>query len=205
MARARRYSKDEVIAILEQSEGRMSPKTHQPGHALKEHVLIADHQLTDRLIATLGQTTPGRPILVDPTGQVVSKALHREIWKETNLGLNSKTANEEFDRIFLGDSVGKAGAFADLQQAGVLGKFALNSPGGQTELAKLDALAANTYDRVKIVYSVKNLHSTEGEWRMRYAEKGNDLPALKAFSEVWMFVDNLLPDGIHIQTFFPVA
>ena len=199
---AKKYTKDDVIALLVLSEGRLSPKTHQPGHALAMHVTIGDLQLSDRLRATLPPPIPGRPILIDPSGKVVDKAMHREIWKETNPGLNSKTANADFDRIFIGDSVGKAGAFADLQQAGVLGKFAMNSPAGQTELAKLDA---RTADRVTIEFSVANLHNIDGEWKMRYVEKGSDIPSMKTFTKVFMLVDLLDPDMIHIQTFFPIA
>jgi hypothetical protein len=202
MPRAKKYTKDDVIAILQQSEGRLSPVSYQPGHTLARHVLIGDLQLSDRLRATLGQTTPARPILVDPSGQVVNKALHREIWKERNPGLNSKTANADYDRIFVGDSVPKAGAFTDLQQAGVLGRFALNSRDGQSKLAELDTGPSN---RVEIEYSVINLHNLEGEWRMRYVEKGNDIPSMRVFTTVFMIVDRLDPDMIHIQTFFPVA
>jgi len=200
MARAKKYTKDEVIAILVQSEGRLSPVSNQPGHTLAMHVLIADHHLTDRLIPVLGQSSTSRPIIVDPSGVIVGKAQHREIWKEINPGLNSATANADYDRIFVGDSVGKAGAFTDLQQAGLLGKFALNSPVGQAELAKLDGAE----NRVMIKYSVVNLHNVQGEWRMRYAEKTNDLPHMRVFTQVWMLVDKLAPDGVHIQTMFPV-
>ncbi len=199
---AKNYTKDDVIALLVESEGRLSPVTHQPGHALAMHVTIGDHQLSDRLIATMPPPIPGRPILVDPSGKVVDKAMHREIWKETNPGLNSKSANADFDRIFVGDSVGKAGAFMDLQQAGVLGKFAMNSPGGQSELAKLDA---RTADRVTIEYSVANLHNVDGEWKMRYVEKNSDIASLKIFTKVFLLLDRLDPDKLHIQTFFPVA
>src|SRR5581483_3519018 len=107
--------------------------------------------------------------------------------------------------LFLGDSVPRAGAFVDLQQAGILGKFALNSPAGQAQLAELDAARAGTPKRVKIEYGVNTLHNVQGEWRMRYAERGNDIPVQVAFSQVWMLVDKLEPSGIHIQTFFPVA
>ncbi len=202
MARVKKYTKNDVIAILEQSEGRLSPVSYQPGHTLARHVLIGDLQLSDRLRATLPPPIPGRPILVDPSGKVVNKALHREIWKETNPGLNSKTANADFDRIFVGDSVPKAGAFTDLQQAGVLGRFALNSTNGQAKLAELDA---GTSNRVEIEYSVINLHNMEGEWRMRYVEKGNDIPSMTIFTKAFMLVDRLEPDLIHIQTFFPMA
>jgi hypothetical protein len=202
MARAKRYTKDEVVAILVQSEGRLSPVSNQPGHAMSMHVLIADHHLTDRLIATLGDNSPSRPICVDPSGKIVGKAQHVEIWKEINPGLSTKTAKKDYDELFLGDSVGKAGAFMDLQQAGLLGKHALNSLVGQAELAKLDA---GTKKRVDFEYSVSNLHNVQGEWRMRYAEKTNDLPHMRVFTKVWMLVDKLEPDGIHIQTFFPVG
>jgi hypothetical protein len=202
MPRVKKYTKDGVIAILEQSEGRLSPVSHQPGHTLARHVLIGDLQLSDRLRATMPPPIPGRPILVDPSGQVVNKALHREIWKETNPGLNSKTANADFDRIFVGDSVPKAGAFADLQQAGVLGRFALNSTDGQGKLAELDA---GTSQRVEIEYSVADLHNMQGEWKMRYVEKGNDIASMTTFTKVFLLVDRLDPDMIHIQTFFPMA
>lgn len=202
MARAKRYTKDDVIAILLQSEGRPSPVTTQAGHTLERHVTIGDQQLTDRLIPTLGASSPNRPILVDPGGKVVSKALHVEIWKETNLGLSSNQAKKDYADLFEGDAVGKAGAFTDLQQASVLGKFALNAMEGQTELSKLDN---GTADRVTITYPVTNLHNIEGEWRMRYVHKGNDIPAMVPFTKVFLLVDKLNPDGIHIQTFFPVA
>ncbi len=204
MSRAKKYTKDEVIAILEQSEGRLSPVSHQPGHTLAQHVLIADHHLTDRLVAKLGISSPNRPIIVTPSGTVADKATHREIWKEINPGLNSATANKDFETMYQ-DCVGKAGAFRDLQQAGIIGRYVLNSSTGQTELAKLDAAASGTYLRVKIVVSMHLLESVEGNWKMRFAEKGNDLPHLKEFNEAWMFVDKLEPEGIHIQTFFPVA
>jgi hypothetical protein len=191
-----------VIAILQQSEGRSSPATHQGGHTLEKHVLIGDQQLTDRLIPTLGAANPNRPILVDPSGKVVSKADHLEIWKETNVGLSSKQAKKDYADLFEGDAVGKAGAFADLQQAGVLGKFALNSTDGQARLTELDN---GTKDRVTIEYPVSTLHNVEGEWRMRYVEKGRDIPAMVPFTKVFMLIDKLDPDGIHIQTFFPVA
>jgi hypothetical protein len=202
MPRAKKYTKDEVIALLQQSEGRLSPVTHQGGHTLEKHVLIGDQQLTDRLIPTLGPANSNRPILVDPSGNVVSKALHVEIWKETHVGLSTKQAKKDYEALFEGDAVAKAGAFADLQQAGVLGKFALNSTVGQAELAKLDD---GTNDRITIDYSVDMLHNVEGEWRMRFVCKGNDIPAMVPFTKVFMLVDKLDPEGIHIQTFFPVA
>ncbi|MBY0396421.1 MAG: hypothetical protein K2X91_08125, partial [Thermoleophilia bacterium] len=152
---------------------------------------------------TMPAPIPNRPILVGPDGKVVDKAAHREIWKETNVGLNSKQANADFDAMFVGDSVGRAGAFLDLQQAGILGKFALNSAAGRAELAKLDA---GTDARVTISYDLLNLTNVDGEWKMRYAEKGgNDVASIQSFSKVFMLVDRLDPDGIHIQTFFPVA
>src|SRR5262249_52681876 len=140
-------------------------------------------------------------ILVDPSGVIVGKAQHVAIWKEISPGLSTATAKADYDQLFVGDSVNKAGAFTDLQQAGLLGKHALNSPVGQAELAKLDG----TEKRVMIKYSVVNLHNVQGEWRMRYAEKTNDLPHMRVFTQVWMLVDKLAPDGIHIQTFFPVG
>ena len=40
---------------------------------------------------------------------------------------------------------------------------------------------------------------------MRYVEKGSDIPSMKTFTKVFMLVDLLDPDMIHIQTFFPIA
>jgi hypothetical protein len=204
MPRAKRYTKDEVIAILEQSEGRLSPVGHQAGHTMAQHVLIADHHLTDRLIATLGTSSPNRPIIVTPGGTVADKLTHRTIWKELDPTLTTAVANKSYSDLYE-DCVGKAGAFRDIQQAGIIGRYVLNSTTGQTELAKLDAAPAGTQLRVKIVVSMNLLENTQGDWLMRFAEKGNDLPHLKVFTQAWMFVDKLEPEGIHIQTFFPVA
>ncbi len=200
MARKRKYSKSDFEKIVYESEGRLSPVSNEPGHTLKQHLLIADHHITDRIIPMLGSTTPTTPILIGPDGKVAPEIVHREIWKELDSTLTTSQAKQKFRKLYI-DAPKCAGAFLDMQQINTIGKFVLNSPEGQDALEKLDG----TETRVSIKKSLNWLDSTTGAgWKMRFSSQGNDITHLTDFSKVFMLIDKSINDEIHLQTFYPI-
>jgi len=200
MGRKRNYTKADFIKIVYESEGRLSPVSNEPGHTLKQHLLIADHHITDRIIPNLGSTTPTTPIIVDEHGKVASELLHREIWKELDSTLTTSQAKNNFRKLYL-DAPKCAGAFLDIQQIGTIGKYVLNSTEGQEALGKLDG----TETRVSVKKSLNWLDNTTGTgWKMRFSSLDNDITHLTDFNNVFMLVDKLPNDEIHLQTFYPI-
>ncbi|HYE35617.1 hypothetical protein [Methylocaldum sp.] len=198
MPRAKRYTQADVIDILEKSEGRLSPVSHEPGHALGLHVNIA--YLADRLRPYI-QDRPqpaARPIIMHERGGIASKEDHIEIWREREPGLSKTKARKAYAEIFT-EFKEEASAFLDLQQAGIVGAELLNSALGQAELKKLDI---GSEQRVKI-------RSACGTYKKRYdsglvfADSWNPKD-LMDFSEAFMLVDALPGDHIHIQTLYPL-
>ena len=200
MARARRYSRDEVNAILNESEGRLSPVSGEPGHALSRHVGVGGYQISDRLRPELGASSTTRPIVMHPSGKIASEADHREIWRNLTPGVTTKALKAEYRRMYE-NYVTRSGSFLDLQQAVIVGRYLLNAAGGQAELAKLDSGAEA---RVAIELSMNAVEWIYGAWKMNYACHGNDITHLEDFSKAFMLVDRLDADRIHVQTFFPV-
>ena len=200
MARKRNYSNADFIKIIYESEGRPSPVSNEPGHTLKQHLLIADHHITDRIIPKLGSTTPTTPIIVNEHGKVASEPVHREIWKELDSTLTTSQAKQLFRKLYL-DAPKCAGAFLDIQQIGMVGKFVLNSPEGQDALGQLDG----TETRVSIKKSLNWLdNTTETGWKMRYSSMENDITHLADFNKVFLLIDKLPNNEIHLQTFYPI-
>lgn len=199
MARAKRYSKDEVNAALQESEGRRSPVSGEPGHALARHVGVGGYQISDRLRPELGSSSTTRPIVMHPSGKIASETDHREIWRSLTPGATTKSLKSEYRQMYE-DYVTRSGSFLDLQQAVIVGRYLLNASGGQAELARLDSGAE---DRVAIKLSMNAVEWIYGSWKMNYACHGNDITHLEDFSKAFMLVDRL-DGGIHIQTFFPV-
>ena len=200
MARAKRYSRDEVNAILQESEGRRSPVSGEPGHALSRHVGVGGYQVSDRLRPELGASSATRPIVMHPSGKIASETDHREIWRNLTPGATTRTLKAEYRRMYE-NNVSRSGSFLDLQQAVIAGRYLLNAAGGQAELAKLDSGAEH---RVAIELSMNAVEWIYGAWKMNYACHGNDVTHLEDFSKSFMLVDRLDTGGIHIQTFFPV-
>lgn len=200
MARARRYSREDVNEILQESEGRRSPVSGEPGHALSKHVGVAGYQISDRLRPELGASSTTRPIIMYERGGIASEPDTRQVWREITPTATTKQLKAEYRRMFE-DYVTRSGSFLDLQQAIIVGRYLLNAAGGQAELAKLDA---GTEDRVAIELSMNAVEWVYGAWKMNYACHGNDVTHLEDFKKAFMLVDRISTGGIHIQTFFPV-
>ncbi|ATG92155.1 MULTISPECIES: hypothetical protein [Methylomonas] len=199
MARARKYSKQEVHAILTTREGLLSPVSNEPSHILSLHVGVSGLQISDRLMGTL-KSDSTHPIIMGPTGSIRPESEHREIWKALNPGMNTQQAKNAFGS-FIDNSKDNSGSFLDVQQAVVVGWFLLNSDEGQVELAKLDGAS----NRVKISKSLDRLEFVrENAFKMNFASKDSDITHLEDFSQAVMIVDKLPMDGIHVQTLYPV-
>jgi hypothetical protein len=208
MPRKKSYTLEEVNAILRASDGRLSPVTGEPGHALSKHVGVGGLQLSDRLRGT-AMSSPSRPIVMDVDGRTAPETVYRDVWREIDArnGIQSTTKQLKSDyRKMVENYVEKSGSFIDAQQAIRIGRHLLNSPAGQAELARLDAGT----DRVAITQSLNLIESTDGAWKMNFAgmptaaHPENDISHLVDFNQAFMLVDRLDLDAIHIQTFFPM-
>ena len=209
MARAtKKYTKDDLIAILQASEGRLSPVSNEPGHALALHVTADAKAVTARLTVDLSKST--RPIIMGPTGAIAPEPLVRDVWKEMSVreggvAPNTNQIKAEYKKAYA-NNVPNSGTFMDLQQAGLIGRYVLNSAEGKAELAKLDN---NTAARVSIEVSMSKFETTSAEgWKMFYAGSGtakSEAGHVADIGSVFMLVDRLGPDpdGMHVQTFYP--
>ena len=200
MATKKRYSKEEVIKIVYESENRASPENSQPGHTLKQHLLISDQSLTDRIIPKMGSNDGRTPILIDPDGKMVSKDDHKTIWQTNDPGISNNQFRTAFRNLFE-NAPQCAGAFEDIQDIGVIGKYVLNSQEGQDKLAQLDAGAT----RIRIKHSLRWLDRIDGAFKMRVQTRGvtSDI-CIEDVCEVFMMVDKINANAIHIQTFYPI-
>jgi hypothetical protein len=203
---AKRYSKEDVNAILYASEGRLSPVSGEPGHALSRHVGVSGLQISDRLVGRT-MSSLSRPIVMQATGGAAPANIVRDVWREIDArsGITTTTAQLKKDYNKLVDnSIDNSGAFVDLQQAIIIGRYLLNSSEGQTELAKLDS---GTENRVKIVRTLNQLEAVDSAWKMNYAGSSgidNDITHLRDIRTAFMLVDRLDANTIHIQTFYPI-
>ncbi|MEM1434707.1 MAG: hypothetical protein AAGG11_11670 [Pseudomonadota bacterium] len=211
MARTRQYTRDEVLQLLIDSEQRNSPVSGQPGHGLSKHVEVSGYQISDRLVGTFGGDAASFPIIVGPGGAVASAADHRTIWKEAHAHdgkpqLSTKAAKRAQKERF-GSPVSRSGAFMDRQYAVVVARFMLNSTEGQAQLLALD----NGEARVPLEMSLNRLDMIDVDaWKMYYADKsdtqaGSDITHIETFSRAFMLIDALPGNGIHLQTFYPIA
>lgn len=199
MARAKKYTKQDVSDILYASERRLSPVSGERGHALEKHVGVGGLQISDRLRGTL-ITTPTRPLIMDEFGKVRPESEHRDIWRSLTPSATTKQLKQDF-RTNIENFVSRSGSFIDLQQAIIVGKYALNSQEGQAALTELDQ---GVQDRVAVTVSMHKLEWVHGAWKMNYASHGNDITHEEDFSKAFMLIDKLASNQIHIQTFFPI-
>jgi hypothetical protein len=206
---ARKYSKEDVNAILQASEGRRSPVSGEPGHALSRHVGVNGLQISDRLRGTV-MTSASRPMVMMPTGGGADASTVRAVWREIDArnGITTTTNQLKKDyRKLVENYIDDSGAFVDLQQAIIIGRYLLNSSDGQAELAKLDA---GTETRIKIAKSLHQIEAVDGAWKMNYAgmptagNRENDITHLEDIRTAFMLVDRYDAGNIHIQTFYPI-
>jgi len=198
MPRAKHYTQADVIDILEKSEGRLSPVSHEPGHTLALHVNIA--YLSDRLCPYIQDRLQpaNRPIIMHEKGGIATKQEHIEIWREHDPALSKTQAKKAYAQIFT-EFKEEASAFLDLQYTGIVGAELLNSTVGQAELGKLDS---GLEQRVGI-------RTGCGMYKKRYdsgtifADSWNPKDLLD-FSEAFMLIDVLPGNQIHIQTLYPL-
>lgn len=213
MPAARIYGLFEVDDILMASEGRLSPVSLQPGHAMNLHVNARGEQISDRLMRTGASSSYGRGFVVGANGEIANENQTKESWKNfDNLASVSTTATptaQQRNRAFrqnMGASVPTSGAFADRQDAIQVARALLNSAVGQTELAKLDSGAEQ---RVVINLAVPALPngSPATMYLARRAANvpGGDITGLTTVTSATMIIDRQATGEIHVQTFFPVA
>ncbi|HVL01137.1 MAG TPA: hypothetical protein VM553_15070 [Dongiaceae bacterium] len=200
MPRKKTYDKDEVIDILYASEGRPSPINGAPGHSLSLHVNIA--MPSDRLSNRLqNRDHPNLPIIMTERDGIADKNTHKDIWKELNPHLSTKVLKGQYDK-HIDNHKNESGAFMDLQQAADACVLALNSPAVQTLLGQLDS-GTQTEFREEITLPT----SDDKAWKMRYAgfgQNANDQNKMTDIESVFLFVQAMAPDTIHIQTFYPI-
>ncbi len=185
----------------------MSPVSGEPGHALALHVTASAQKVSARLNVDISKST--RPIIMGPTGAIASEALVRDVWKDMAVreggAMTTAQVKTEYRKAFA-NNVGNSGTFMDLQQAGLLAKFVLNSSEGKAELAKLDN---GSKTRVSIEVSISKFETISAEgWKMFYAGIGtakSESGHVADIGSLFMLVDVLGPDpeGMHIQTFYP--
>lgn len=213
MPAARIYGLFEVEDILMASEGRLSPVSLQPGHAMNLHVNARAEQISDRLMRTGASSSYGRGFIVGANGEIANENQTKRSWESfDNLGSVSTGATasgQQRTRAYrqnMGASVPTSGAFADRQDAVQVARILLNSGVGQTELAKLDSGAEQ---RVVINLPVPGL--ANGTPATMYLARraanlaGGDITGLTTVVSATMIVDRQATGEIHVQTFFPVA
>ena len=143
---------------------------------------------------------------MDEFGKVRPENEHRDIWRSLTPGATTKQLKRDFKNN-IENYVSRSGSFTDLQQTLIVGKYVLNSTEGQTALSNLDqtTIAVGTKEsREAITVSMHRLEWVLGAWKMNYASMENDITHEEDFSKVFMLIDKLDPDQIHIQTFFPI-
>lgn len=202
---ARQYTINEINDILQQSEGRLSPVSNQPGHALHLHVDARGEQLSDRFLRPSASAV-GRAYIVGEHGEIATAAETRAAWNDYAAAtggaqMNRATFNREFER-WVPRLPAASGAFADRQDAIAVATHVLNSALGQGELAALDA---GTRNRVQIQSPVPPQVNGGTGVQMYLSEAVNSIPRIVPVRQVFMLVDRLGVGGIHVQTFYPVA
>ena len=200
MARAKQYTKQEVLNILTTREGLASPVSGEKSHIFSLHVGVEGLQISDRLMGTLNSDA-SHPIIMGPKGSILPEVDHRNLWKSLNPGMNTKQAKSAFSS-FIDNSKTNSGSFVDKQQAIVVAKVMLNSPEGQTQLGLLDSGAKN---RVFFKLSLDMLR--DNGFQMNFAGSGggnDDITHLEYFNQAGIVIDRLDPDGIHVQTLYPI-
>ncbi|KAF1029951.1 MAG: hypothetical protein GAK37_01558 [Pseudomonas sp.] len=213
MPAAKIYSLFEVDDILMASEGRLSPVSMQPGHAMNLHVNARGEQISDRLMRTGASSSYGRGFIVGANGEIANENQTKQSWASfdnlgsvsTGVAVTAAQRNATY-RQNMGSSVATSGAFADRQDAIQVARMLLNSGVGQTELAKLDSGAEQ---RVVINLPVAALPNgspaTMYLARRAAALPGGDITGLTTVTSATMIVDRQASGDIHVQTFFPVA
>lgn len=213
MPAARNYGLTEVDNILMASEGRLSPVSLQPGHAMNLHVNARGEQISDRLMRTGASSSHGRGFIVGSNGEIANENQTKRSWENfdnlasvsTGVTPTAQQRNATY-RQNAGSSVSTSGAFADRQDAVQVAQTLLNSAVGQAELAKLDN---GTERRVAITLPIPAL--AHGAPATMYVARraanlpGADITSLTNVTSATMIVDMQLNNQIHIQTFFPVA
>ena len=199
----KKYSLDDINQILQQSEGRQSPVSHEPGHALNLHVGVSGHGISDRLLNTV-QTDATHPLILDAQGAIASEATHRNTWKNRNPGMTTQDSKNDY-RQMIANSKSRSGAFLDRRQAIAVAKHMLNSSEGQAKLQELDG----GQDRVALKLSLSQLElSWQDAWKMSYAEQAgganSDITHQTDFSQAFMLIDKLDANNIHVQTLYPI-
>jgi hypothetical protein len=193
MALRREYYPSEVLTILRESDSRNSPFNNAPGHCLSAHVLIS----TDGMIARHGGVGPGA---------------------------KPRTATA-FKRFIVPASATAPASAASSSDMALAATHILNSPHGQQALAALDA---GTARRVSIVGPppTQLLGSTAlGDISVRQTTRIGSVNAFNAAlvktngvthnenmavrlngggQNIWMLVDRIDADRIHIHTCSPV-
>lgn len=213
MPAARIYTLFEVDDILMASEGRLSPVSLQPGHAMNLHVNARGEQISDRLMRTGASSSYGRGFIVGANGEIANENQTKQSWASfdnmasvsTGAPVTAAQRNAAY-RQNMGSSVATSGAFADRQDAIQVARMLLNSAAGQTELAKLDSGAEQ---RVVINMPVPVLPNGSPAnmylARRAAAMPGADITGLTTVTSATMIVDRQATGDIHVQTFFPVA
>jgi len=205
MARLKTYTFDEAFALMIDSEGRNSPVTGAAGHAMAQHVGGTSAQTSGRLMNSV-TSSANAPIIMMPSGVIADKATTIDVYKST--GMSGTQAKKAFASMFH-EGKANAGAFLDQQQAAHALKFALNSTAGQNALAALDG----PENRQFFVVSMTGL-TIAGRIdarKMYCASRGgggadtSDIPHLEEFTQVTVGLDKMSPDGVHLQTFYPMA
>lgn len=204
---ARIYSKQDVSDLLQQSEGRVLAGKTEAGHCLRLHVGQSGLEISDRLQGQELTSSSSKPIIMDATGKIAPETTVRAIWRDINTRQgnpfeNTKALKYAYETQFEKGIAPASGAFLDRQQALVLIRYALNSPAGQAELAKLDAGRAT---RVSTTQSVGRVELIDGAWKMNAASRQNDVTHLADVTTVTLVIDLLAVDQIHLQTAYPSA
>lgn len=198
----KQYSRADVKRILQQSEGRLSPVSNQPGHCLEKHVAVSGYQLSDRLRHKELQSDATHPIIMGETGGIRPENEHRDIWKALNPGMTTAQAKAAY-RQNIANYVKESGSFLDQQQAAIVGRHLLNSSAGQKALGELDDGAKARVD-IMIPLTTLDIIDLDGK-KMHHASHGDDITHIAEMRSAFMLVDKLSGDEIHIQTLYPIA
>jgi hypothetical protein len=227
MSRRRTYCYRDAYRLLRESEGRQSPKSGEPGHTIELHVGGREAQVGGRLRLQLAGKTiyamddqgriaekiyrPGTlaaPILIGPGGVVASRGDSIEMYVEAGRYPSKNQARQAYDRVFTAPR-SAAGAFLDQQQTARALQFALNTLEGQDALSALDS--GSPRECFAVAIAGWTIAGRADARKMYFAATSSgpgddsDLTHLRDFSRVFVGIDALSTDAVHLQTFYPIA
>jgi hypothetical protein len=206
MPRKQIYTLEAAMDLLVHSEGRNSPKSGEPGHTIAMHVGGDESKSAGRLKASV-ISSESAPIIINPaTGAIATKQDHVQIYQAAGLHPSKTQSGKAYDAAFTAPK-DAAGAFLDINQAASILQYVLNSADGQTALGKLDGTSLREFFSMSVTGWTNGNADCRKMWCAYKGAGGDDMSDVTHvadFTSVTIGIDKFNPDGIHLQTLYPV-